>query len=139
MKDGKERKIYMKFLKSLFKRCANPSDHMVFMAQYAPFEYKWFREYLFPNKIPEWYKNVKTFDTRHVAKQLWPEEPHGLIHMCEKFNVKFPDNQHDFHRADQDVNAMWELAIKFMDIIPKDEIVPYDANEYQFNFNELHQ
>lgn len=130
-----------KLIKNYFMRCADPFDDIVFMAQYAPFEHKWFREFLDLDESEKvWFDKVKTCDTRHLAKQLFPDKPHNLISLCEQFKIKFPEGQHDFHRADQDVNAMYEVYKNLIKVMKERGIEPskYEAEKYQFNFNESH-
>lgn len=126
-------------IKALFMRCCDPNDDMIFMAQYAPFEFKWFLNNLdLSDEEKEKIKFIRTCDTRYIAKFLYPDEPHNLIKLCEKFKIGFPEGQHDFHRADQDVNAMWDLFIELRKNIPESEIVNYDIDYYFYNFDQTH-
>ena len=135
-KDSEESK---KYLKALFKRCADPNDTFTFMAQYSPFEHKWFKKFLdLSEEDKVWFDKVKTCDTHWISKNLFPEESHALIQMCEKYKIKFPEGQHDFHRADQDVNAMWEVYLKVRELIPEEEIEEYNPETYAFNFERNH-
>lgn len=135
-KDSPEDKA---LIKALFKRCWDPNDDMIFMAQYAPFEYHWFLEHLdfsFEERLAM--EKVRTCDTRFIAKNLFPLESHSLINMCEKYNIGFPKGQHDFHRADQDVNAMWDLFETMLKDIPIESMEDFDPNNYSFDFNMAH-
>jgi DNA polymerase III alpha subunit (gram-positive type) len=80
------------------------------MAQFAPFEMTWFSKKLGID-INEMAK-IKVYDTRYAEKLLYPNVPHSLIQMCKRYGIEPPKGQHDFHRADQDVNAMWQVYLK---------------------------
>jgi len=126
-------------IKALFLRCLDPHDDMIFMAQYAPFEFKWFMHHLgFSDSDWDMKNHLRTCDTRLIAKHLYPDESHSLIPMCKKFDIAFPEGQHDFHRADQDVNAMWELYLHLKDVIEFDEFTEYDPETYKYDFDRPH-
>lgn len=123
-------------IKSMFKECSDPNSNLVFMAQYSPFEWNWFKRFLnLSNEDLVWFKKVKTYDTRDVEKILYPELSHSLIPMCERYGIKPPNGQHDFHRADQDVNAMIEVMKHQKVTITNDMLTDYDPDNYNFDFN----
>lgn len=106
--DSGENEPFKDELRNLFYHCINSNDPLVFMAQYAPFELNWMNVHL---NIPEEDLNkIKVYDTCTVERELYPDVKHSLIPMCERRKITFPPGQHDFHRADQDVKAMFEVA-----------------------------
>ncbi len=116
--DSGENEEFKDELRNLFFHCMNPNDPLTFMAQYAPFELNWMFIHL--DLDEEDLNKIKVFDTCRVEKELYPNVPHGLISICERRNITFPPGQHDFHRADQDVKAMFEVAKQqFLEWKPK--------------------
>lgn len=132
-----EREDFKLRLRALMFMCCEADDPITFMAHYSPFEFKWLTEFLgFTEEEKNKLLNIKTCDTRYIAKFLFPEESHSLINLCNKYDIKQPVGQHDFHRADQDVNAMWELYTKLREEIPDEDCEEYDPSIYAFNFKE---
>ena len=111
-------------------RCKDSDDEMTFMAQYAPFEMSWFS-----NKLKIDLTKMKVYDTRLSEKMLYPKVSHSLIPMCDRYGIEKPKGQHDFHRADQDVNAMYmcyKKQIKNLNENHKEEFTEYDKKTYEF-------
>lgn len=91
-------------LKNLFKRCCNPNDDLVFIAQYAKFEKKWMEQ-----KLNIDLTDCKTYDTWSVEKMLYPDLTHNLIDMSKRRGIVSPNEHYDFHRAKQDVEATLQV------------------------------
>lgn len=125
-------------LLNYFNECSSKDSDLVFMSHYSPFEFKWMSQFLnFSEDLRDIKRNkIRTFDTRMVAKHLFPNESRSLIPLCKKYNISPPKGQNDFHRADQDVHAMYELYKILINEIPEDEITEYKYDSYMFSFED---
>lgn len=91
-------------LKSLLMKCI--SGEITFMAQYANFEMNWLSK-----KLKMDLSNISVYDTRAAEKLLNYGVSASLIPMCARRGIESP-NGVDFHRADWDVEAMWQVHLQ---------------------------
>lgn len=102
-------KEFIDEIKYYINRCCNKNDNMVLISHYAPFEIKWMSNKL-GKDLADY--NIRVYDTRSSERYIDSEiDSASLIETCKRRGIKSPNGK-DFHRAQWDVEAMWEVTVQ---------------------------